>query len=234
VNPDPIGFDGGMNWYAYAGGNPVNFVDPSGLTTTHIAWQSTPGNISRVTMTDESLSTVQRTISSMPSHSIVALEFIGHGSSSSIQIERNGAGLRFYDGESMGIPRGVDFSSGSVQEFSNFVEPYLSKGCAIFLSGCETALGVDNISRQLSVELPDATVRGYTDSPIGNEFSFFGQTLYRLGEESRIWKVSGTTKTYFRGDEIRPRTPYQSYENAANYYQQISNPANWDEGDSIK
>lgn len=31
LNPDPIGFAGGLNLYDYCGGNPVGFVDPSGL-----------------------------------------------------------------------------------------------------------------------------------------------------------------------------------------------------------
>jgi len=31
VNPDPIGFEGGSNWYGYAGGNPLMANDPSGL-----------------------------------------------------------------------------------------------------------------------------------------------------------------------------------------------------------
>ena len=31
INPDPAGFAGGLNWYAYADGNPVSSMDPFGL-----------------------------------------------------------------------------------------------------------------------------------------------------------------------------------------------------------
>jgi RHS repeat-associated protein len=30
LQPDPVGYGAGMNWYAYCGNNPANFVDPSG------------------------------------------------------------------------------------------------------------------------------------------------------------------------------------------------------------
>ena len=31
INPDPSGFAGGLNFYAYASGNPINLLDPFGL-----------------------------------------------------------------------------------------------------------------------------------------------------------------------------------------------------------
>jgi RHS repeat-associated protein len=31
INADPVGFGGGLNWYAYGNGNPVSLVDPFGL-----------------------------------------------------------------------------------------------------------------------------------------------------------------------------------------------------------
>lgn len=46
VNADPIGFEGGMNWYQYAGGNPIMYNDPSGnaawlLAIPLVYWGST-------------------------------------------------------------------------------------------------------------------------------------------------------------------------------------------------
>jgi hypothetical protein len=34
LNQDPIGFEGGMNWFAFVNGNPILGVDPSGLCRT--------------------------------------------------------------------------------------------------------------------------------------------------------------------------------------------------------
>jgi RHS repeat-associated protein len=34
INADPSGFDGGLNFYAYADGNPVSYIDPFGLCST--------------------------------------------------------------------------------------------------------------------------------------------------------------------------------------------------------
>jgi RHS repeat-associated protein len=41
LNQDPIGFQGGMNWFAFVGGNPISRVDPLGLCAT-LSLQSAP------------------------------------------------------------------------------------------------------------------------------------------------------------------------------------------------
>ncbi len=38
ISADPIGLAGGMNLYAYVGGNPVNWIDPKGLNAGTLTW----------------------------------------------------------------------------------------------------------------------------------------------------------------------------------------------------
>ncbi|HIP38978.1 MAG TPA: RHS repeat-associated core domain-containing protein, partial [Desulfocapsa sulfexigens] len=44
ISADPIGLDGGINLYAYVGGNPINAIDPMGLAEAECCdgkWAST-------------------------------------------------------------------------------------------------------------------------------------------------------------------------------------------------
>jgi RHS repeat-associated protein len=47
INRDPIGYQGGINIYAYAGGNPVNNFDPSGLAYPSGVPYYTPGEVAQ-------------------------------------------------------------------------------------------------------------------------------------------------------------------------------------------
>ena len=40
ISEDPIGFDGGINFYAYASNNPVLLIDPNGLCSSQIDWHT--------------------------------------------------------------------------------------------------------------------------------------------------------------------------------------------------
>jgi RHS repeat-associated protein len=45
LNPDPTGFSGGLNFYCYANGNPVSYLDPLGLVSWGLLGKSTFGFI---------------------------------------------------------------------------------------------------------------------------------------------------------------------------------------------
>ncbi|MDR3562927.1 MAG: RHS repeat-associated core domain-containing protein [Negativicutes bacterium] len=47
ISSDPSGFSGGLNWYAFANGNPIGFIDPFGLgavseSTVDLSWFNAP------------------------------------------------------------------------------------------------------------------------------------------------------------------------------------------------
>lgn len=45
INPDPLGFSGGMNFYAYANGNPASMTDPAGTEASPISTSANGDNI---------------------------------------------------------------------------------------------------------------------------------------------------------------------------------------------
>ena len=51
LNADPLGMAGGLNWYAYANGNPIDEADPFGLCSSSAGMNSQNNSVPNLTMT---------------------------------------------------------------------------------------------------------------------------------------------------------------------------------------
>jgi len=63
INADPIGFSGGLNWYAYADGDPISYLDPYGLD----AWTRVWGGVQMIGGAVETLAGVSIAVATSPS-----------------------------------------------------------------------------------------------------------------------------------------------------------------------
>ena len=182
--------------------NPVNRIDPTGLSTVRIDVDS-DGGTQTITLVDPTIKEFREALNAQADGSITNLEISGHGSSSHITIEPGGSGhgLAFGNQE-----KGVVFTDTG----DNFAEVFggkLADGATIDLIGCNTGntktwfYGRENpIARQLSSELPRTSVIGSRGFGLGNEVGlFWNRDKYvRVGKENHAFRM---TRTYRDGEE---------------------------------
>ena len=186
-----------MNLYQYCGNNPVNYVDPSGFTTIKI-WTTDPKKPS-IIMTDPTIDQFRNTISSQKGCSIKKIKISGHGTQHYIAIERGqGEGLYYDNGQ-------VVYSDNTERSFAGDIRDKLDKNAVVELNGCFTAMDIpffrDNISKQLSRDLPGIIVRGNSSASISNEIQKFWNRnqFIRIGSETH---VIGQRRQYINGEEF--------------------------------
>ncbi|MFH1371049.1 MAG: RHS repeat-associated core domain-containing protein [Planctomycetota bacterium] len=180
LQTDPVRYYGGLNLYTYCGNNPLNWLDPWGLATVRIY---TDNGVT--TLIDPTMDEFRNAIKSEKDCSINRINISGHGSRNAMMIVRgrnpNDGSLYWITGSDQ-----VQFSD-NYENFSDFIRSKLANGAVIELDGCNTARQwtrrSNNISRQLSRELPDSTVRGNRGAAIANEWYGirFGRETHAIG-----------------------------------------------------
>jgi hypothetical protein len=182
LSKDPIGLSGGLNLYAFCGGDAVNSEDGLGLSRVIIT--DVAGRTKK--LHNPSLSDFRGVIQSYGDHSIVDLTIYDHGWVNMMSIDGEGNGF------SIGANGRVCFDDGD-SSVADVIGPKLVSGANILLSGCFTAYegmfnpSGNNIAKALSVELPNIKVSGNRRFSIGNKF---GPT----------WNI-GIRRTYVNGKE---------------------------------
>ena len=191
LNRDPLGLAGGLNLYGYVGNDPINGIDPFGLSTIRI---TTTNGVQ--TLVDATPPEVRQAIAALQDGSITALEIVGHGNQNFASMGKGATDQGITD-----IYPGKVVYTDTLMNGPDFAQQILSKlapKAPVTLTACHTARGKDNIARSLSIELPDHPVSGLTGFGLSNELGnpFNRDEYIRLGSENHGF---GITQTYLNG-----------------------------------
>jgi RHS repeat-associated protein len=179
---DPIRFEGNdANLYAYVGGNPLFYIDPYGLSKVTIDFNDGTS----VSIDNPSAQDFVNIINNAPNKSIINMQQMGHGNTSSICISA-GTGCSDYIYNDGGI-----YGNGSdLGNQQNILKDKLAEKSEINLEGCNNASGDDNITKRMSEMFPGVNVTG------GNGYQFGYENHWLFGNSSSSW---GSKRAYRNG-----------------------------------
>lgn len=176
LNEDPIGFAGGDNFYAYAEGDPVSNVDPSGYMTTIRTKQ---GGVYHVRTAKDFVETIRK----LPRQSIKMISIYGHADSNGQFLDMGTQDGVFRDSKGgVNVGGGTD---GLSESLGDILPDKMVPGGEIHLGGCYTALEKtkdhptdENVARAVSRVVPNVKVRGSSEKTYPVPYTFEPGRVY--------------------------------------------------------
>jgi RHS repeat-associated protein len=195
MNRDPIGTLGGLNLHGYVDNDPINALDPLGLSTVRI----TTANGTQV-LIDATPAQVRAALAATADGSITGLEIQGHGNEHFVSMGPGGTTAGLTD---MNPGKVVFTDDVSGTSFGDLLLPKLAPKARVDITACNTARThlfrtEDNIALSLSLQLIDHPVSGLRGFGAANELSnpFNRDQYFRIGKENH---GIGITRTYLNG-----------------------------------
>lgn len=159
-----------MSLYDFANGDPVNGFDLDGRSTTKIT--SVDGSLNLVI--NPSNKVLRNVISTYAPGTIKSIEIVGHGGPPGITVGPGSDGDGIVSDKS--IQGGKAVYSDDLSSFPDSIRDKMAPGGTVLLNGCNTAsypfvYDHENITQQVSSELPGVVVTGNHGFALTNEVS---------------------------------------------------------------
>ena len=179
LNADPIGFGGGMNWYAFAGGNPVVFGDVKGFKPEIVYVNGT----STVYGTGNEFH--KALIAAEPA-SIMEIRFDGEFTEHGNSMMQVVSSYAFVKHDAIIIQNGrmllTNGYKGTLVSIDEILRNKMTAGSTLYFTGCNTAQGPESLSEKAS--------------------KILGSTIEVKGNREVTWGFAGKRWLTFGGDPV--------------------------------
>jgi hypothetical protein len=173
INQDPIGLMDEINNFTYVGGDPINGIDPFGLSRLTIVYS----NGSRVVIDNPSGTDLINAVNVAPDRSITLFQLMGHGDQYAQCISQGNN-----CSDTLVPDLSIQSSNHQIGSIKNILPIKMSSMRQVNLEDCNNASGESNITKSISENLPNIPVTGGYGYQLGYENHWlFGNSSGSLG-----------------------------------------------------